>query len=74
MTSINLAISLLEFLSKESSQKMYGEINFEYPVNPMVETTDELKSWGSFRADNVKISDIAKITQTAQKIIDRTGW
>jgi iron(III) transport system substrate-binding protein len=70
----DLAISLLEFLSKESSQKMYGEINFEYPVNPNVETTNELKSWGSFRADNVKISDIAKITQTAQKIIDRTGW
>ena len=70
----DLAILLLEFLSKESSQKMYGEINFEYPVNPMVETTDELRSWGSFRADNVKISDIAKITQTAQKIIDRTGW
>ena len=68
------AISLIEFLSKDASQKMYGAINFEYPVNPRVETTDELKGWGSFRSDKVRISEIAKITQKAQKIIDRSGW
>jgi iron(III) transport system substrate-binding protein len=72
--NIDLAISLLEFLSQEQSQKMYGEINFEYPVNPDVETTDELKSWGTFRSDKVRISEIAKITQKAQMMIDRVGW
>jgi iron(III) transport system substrate-binding protein len=53
---------------------MYGAINFEYPVNPNVETTDELKSWGTFRSDKVRISEIAKITQKAQMMIDRVGW
>ena len=68
------AVALLEFLSKEESQKMYGDINFEYPVNPRVETTDELKSWGSFKSDNLPIISIAKKAYDAQKIIDRAGW
>ena len=65
---------MLEFLSKAVSQKMYGDINFEYPVNPRVEATDELKSWGSFKSDNLPIISIAQKAYDAQKIIDRVGW
>ncbi len=68
------AVALLEFLSKEASQKMYGEINFEYPVNPNVETTEELKSWGSFKSDSLPIISIALKAYDAQKIIDKVGW
>ena len=68
------AVALLEFLSKAVSQKMYGDINFEYPVNPRVEATDELKSWGSFKSDNLPIISIAQKAYDAQKIIDRVGW
>ena len=68
------AVALLEFLSKAQSQKMYGEINFEYPVNPSVETTEELKSWGSFKSDGLPIISIAQKAYDAQKIIDRVGW
>ena len=70
----NEAVALLEFLSKAKSQKMYGEINFEYPVNPSVETTEELKSWGSFKSDSLPITSIAQKAYEAQKIIDRVGW
>ena len=70
----NEAVALLEFLSKAQSQKMYGEINFEYPVNPSVETTEELKSWGSFKSDSLPIISIAQNAYEAQKIIDRVGW
>ena len=70
----NEAVALLEFLSKAQSQKMYGEINFEYPVNPSVETTEELKSWGSFKSDSLPVISIAQKAYEAQKIIDRVGW
>ena len=70
----NEAVALLEFLSKAQSQKMYGEINFEYPVNPSVETTEELKSWGSFKSDSLPIISIAQKAYEAQKIIDKVGW
>jgi iron(III) transport system substrate-binding protein len=68
------AILLLEFLTGPTAQKLYGEINFEYPVNPIVSATNELKSWGSFREDQLSILKIAKLSGDAQKIIDRVGW
>lgn len=68
------AIKLLEFLSEEVSQQMYSQINFEYPVNPKVKPNKLLSSWGSFREDQIPIIEIAKLSQEAQKIIDRVGW
>ena len=68
------AVRFLEFLTSEEAQKLYGEINYEYPVNPKVALTEELKSWGTFQRDNVSIAKIAKFAPTAQKIIDRVGW
>jgi len=68
------AIMFLEFLTNEKAQKLYGEINFEYPVNPEIEPTEELRSWGTFREDQLPIINIAKTAPIAQKIIDRSGW
>ena len=58
----------------ETAQKLYGKINFEYPVNPSVESSEELNSWGVFREDRIPIVNIAKLAPLAQKIIDRSGW
>ena len=68
------AIALLEFLTSEKAQKLYGKINFEYPVNPKVSPSDELQKWGKFREDNLPIIKIAELAPDAQKIIDRVGW
>ena len=68
------AQKLLEFLTSEKAQKLYGEINFEYPANLKIEPSDELKSWGNFREDTLPIITIAELAPEAQKIIDRVGW
>ena len=68
------AILLLEFLTDSIAQQLYGDINFEYPVNPGISATDELQSWGKFREDQLPILMIAKLSREAQKIIDRVGW
>ena len=68
------AIKLLEFLSSMDAQKMYSEINFEYPVNSKIKPSDELMSWGDFREDKISIEKIALLSMDAQKIIDRVGW
>lgn len=68
------AIRLLEFLTEETAQRLYGEINFEYPVNPAVKLGKELAKWGSFKEDKISIERIASLAREAQKIIDRTGW
>ena len=68
------AIKLLEFLSEETSQQLYGEINFEYPVNPRVLPNQILLDWGIFREDQLPILTIAELSQQSQKIIDKVGW
>jgi len=42
------ALRFLEFLTSKAAQDLYGSINYEYPVNPAVETPKELRPWGTF--------------------------
>ena len=68
------AVRFLEFLTSETAQELYGTVNFEYPVNPRVSPSEELKSWGTFAEDKMPIARIAELAPDAQKIIDRVGW
>jgi len=68
------AIALLEFLTKSKVQELYSSMNYEYPVNPTMSLSAELKSWGEFKEDKLPIEKLAEFTPTAQKIIDRVGW
>jgi iron(III) transport system substrate-binding protein len=68
------AVRFLEFLTSETAQDLYGEINFEYPVNPAVEASETLKSWGEFKEDDMPIARIADLAPEAQRVIDRVGW
>ena len=69
------AVGFLEFLTSETAQKLYGSVNFEYPVNPAIEPSAELKSWGGdFKEDRIPIARIAELAPRAQLVIDRAGW
>ena len=68
------AIAFLEFLTEEKAQHLYGEINFEYPVNPAVLVNGELASWGRFKPDRLPIERLSALAPKAQMIIDRVGW
>ena len=68
------AIALLEFLTQPEAQILYSKMNYEYPVNPNVEPSEELSSWGVFIEDQLPVERLAELAPTAQKIIDRVGW
>ncbi|PJK28422.1 extracellular solute-binding protein [Minwuia thermotolerans] len=68
------AVRFLEFLTSPEAQRLYAEVNTEYPVNPAVETPASLAEWGAFKADELPIYRIAELAPEAQKIIDRVGW
>ena len=64
----------LEFLTTPVAQQLYGEVNFEYPVNPTVAPGGVLSSWGDFKRDSLAIERLAELAPDAQMIIDRVGW
>ena len=68
------AIALLEFLTQPKAQKLYSSMNYEYPVNPNMTLSAELKSWGEFKEDQLAVEKLAELAPIAQKIIDRVGW
>lgn len=67
------AVKLLEFLSSDEAQRMYAELNFEYPVKAGVPWSALVESWGSFKADNLDMIKIADNRSLAVKIYDRVG-
>ena len=69
-----MATNFLEFLVGEEAQTLYGEVNFEYPINNKSKLPPKLKALGSFKEDNLLISDIAKLAPKAQEIIDKVYW
>ena len=68
------AVQFLEFLTKPTAQQLYGEINFEYPVNPAVSPGGVLQSFGDFKRDELASEKLAELAPAAHKIIDRIGW
>lgn len=68
------ALRFIEWLTKIKAQKIYSEINYEYPVNPKVKLEGKIMQWGNFISDKLPINELAKNTKFSQMIIDRVGW
>ena len=72
--NINEAISLLEFLVTDESQKWYAEVNNEYPVVEGAEISKTLESFGPFKADSINLTILGVNNPKAVKLMDRAGW
>jgi iron(III) transport system substrate-binding protein len=68
------AVKLLEYLSSASAQKFFASANYEYPVNPKVESSELLQSWGDFETQNINLTELGIHNQTAVRIFNRVGW
>ncbi len=68
------AIKLMEYLSSGAAQKIYAEDNYEYPVKEGVEWSALVKSWGTFKADEVSLEEIAKLRKEASILVDETDF
>ena len=56
------------------AQKLYGDVNYEYPINDKFDIPKKLKALGSFREDKLLLEEIAKLSPKAQEIIDIVYW
>jgi iron(III) transport system substrate-binding protein len=53
---------------------MYAELNGEYPVNPKAESSDFLKSLGTFKAADTSLDKIAKARKAALQMINEVDY
>ena len=68
------ALKLMEFLASEQAQKIYALANNEYPVNPKVEPSDIVKSWGTLKPDPLPLENIAKYRKKASELVDKVNF
>jgi len=68
------ALKLMEYLASAKAQKLYSEVNGEYPVQEGIEWSEQLSMWGEFKRDDVSLTDVAANRAEAIKMTDRVGY
>jgi iron(III) transport system substrate-binding protein len=68
------AILFLEYLASDQAQKYFSGGNDEYPTVASVELSPSVAALGTYKADSVDLSKVAKNGPTAQKIFNEIGW
>jgi len=69
-----LAVQLITFLTRDSSQQWYAETNNEFPIRDDVPVSELLATWGTFKADEVDVSELGSLNAQAVMAMDRARW
>jgi len=67
-----LAIKFLEWVTKPESQKLFAELNWEFPANPKASLRPEMNTWG-FKLPNFPLEKLGANQKTAVEILSQTG-
>ena len=65
---------LLEWLSTEEPQRMFSEMNLEFPANPTVEADPLVASWGEYREDTLNVEAAGRLQADAVMLMDRANY
>lgn len=68
------ALRLMEFLVSPEAQRIYAEVNFEYPVLAGAELSDLVASWGEVTPDTISLSEVAANRGTALRIMEEVDF
>jgi iron(III) transport system substrate-binding protein len=68
------ALKLMEYLVSDDAQRIYAEVNYEYPVKDGVPVSDMVKSFGELKADQLSLDAIAENRKAASEMVDRVGF
>lgn len=68
------AIAFIEYLLSEEAQSVFAEANYEFPVNPKVQASELLRSWGEFKGDTLAFEQLGLLNKDAVLAFDKAGW
>ena len=67
------AIKLVEFMTSTAAQKVFADVNYEYPVRPGVPVNAFIASFGELKPDPMRLSDVAASRKRASELVDEVG-
>lgn len=68
------ALKLMEWLVGPTAQAIYAETNHEYPVLADAAKSDLVASWGTFKADNLNLTELARLRPAALRMMEEIGY
>ncbi|TBU94023.1 extracellular solute-binding protein [Stutzerimonas kirkiae] len=68
------AQKLVEWMTTPEAQSIFAGANKEFPANPKVKPSDEVASWGEFKADTIPVEVAGRRQAEAIRLMDRVGW
>ena len=73
-TKKKLAQKFIEWLSQQDAQKMFADVNLEYPANPKVPTHPTVVQWGPLTPSTMNLSKAGQLQKAAIKMMDRARY
>ena len=68
------AMKLIEWLADDNAQKIYADMNYEYPIKAGIPLNPTIASYGTLTPDALPISKIAENRRAASTIVDKVGF
>jgi iron(III) transport system substrate-binding protein len=68
------AIALVEYLTSDEAQKLYAELNDEYPLKKGVALSAVVQSWGELKPDALPLAEIGKNRKRASELVDEVAF
>jgi iron(III) transport system substrate-binding protein len=68
------ALKLVEFLTSDEAQKIYAELNNEYPLKAGVGLSPVVQSWGALKPDPLPLTEVGKHRKRASELVDEVGF
>lgn len=68
------AQKLLEWFVSEDAQRLFADLNQEFPVLPGLKSSAQVAAWGTFKEDSVKLEVAGKNQIAAVKLMDRAAY
>ena len=70
---LDAARRLVQFLVSQAGQKMFADLNKEYPLHPEVEANPVLPERKSFRAAQVPLARLGELREPTMELIEAVG-
>ncbi len=68
------AVQFMEFLTSPEAQAIYAGRVYEYPAHVEAEVSPTVAEWGSFKADETSLADIAANRGDALRLVERVDF
>lgn len=68
------ALKLMEWLSSDEAQGIYASADKEYPVKQGIDESELLRSWGTFKQDDINVQKFGSLQTQAIQMMDKAGY